>query len=145
MGKLDATTCSWCGTRRRSFESWRDHVALNECRHIPLAEQLSCVLAHADTWSEKAFERVVIRWFRLHGWLAFHDPRTTPSTEPGLPDWVLINPPHVLFIELKKQTGKASTDQVRVIKAIQRCDYVSGYFARPSDAGTLLALATKEL
>jgi len=150
MGKLDATTCSWCGSRRRSFESWRDHIALDECGRIPLEAQAQHIVQWADTFPERTFERAVVRWFRLQGWRAFHDERMrgrdgdwlTNSSEPGLPDWVFIRPPYCLFIELKKQSGKPSKEQVRVIKDLQACDRLGAWFARPSDAVTLLGLAT---
>lgn len=153
MGKLDATTCSWCGSRRRSFDSWRDHIALDECGRIPVADQAQHIVQWADTFSERTFERAVVRWFRAQGWRGFHAERMrgrdgdwmTNTTSSGLPDWVFIRPPHCLFIELKKQTGKPSKDQVHVIRDLQACTRVGGWFARPSDAVTLLDLAVRSV
>lgn len=143
--------CPWCLSRRRSFESWRDHVALNECGDVPPDQQIAVIVDHADTWTEGTFQRVIVPHFTGNGWSAYHADRgkgrdgqwLTNTTTAGLPDWLFVKPPIVFFVELKRQDNKRPTrDQVRTIKALQACTTVVAGFARPSDAAALYRMAT---
>jgi hypothetical protein len=115
---------------------------------VPPEVQVSIVLASADTWTEAEFEKLAAASFRKAGWQAFHTARgrgrdgdwMTNTSEPGLPDWLFIRPPHVVFIELKKQAGRPTPEQRKVIASIQRCTSVEAWFARPSDWPSLVEI-----
>jgi hypothetical protein len=133
--------CPFCPKRMRLEARWRDHLVTDECGKVPDDVLASIATKYADQFTEAQFNRFGAGLFRRNGWRAFHDPMTTPSTDPGLPDWVFIKPPTVLFLEFKKQDGRPSAAQVRVIRDLQACTEVGGFFARPADTPHLLTLA----
>lgn len=140
--------CPYCRSRPRTEKGLRDHLAEDRCRQVPPEVQISVVLASADSWTEAEFARLAAATFRRAGWMAFHSERgrgergdwMTNTSEPGLPDWLFIRPPHLVFIEMKKQSGRATRDQVKVIASIQACTEVEAWFARPSDWATLVRI-----
>lgn len=110
---------------------------------------MATVLRYADTYTEAEWSSLVVARFRDAGWMCFHAERArgrdgdwmTNTGDDGLPDWLFIRPPTLLFVELKRQKGsKASPSQVRVIGAIQQCTEVAGYFARPAQFDKLMAI-----
>lgn len=110
---------------------------------------MATVLRYADTYTEAEWSSLVVSRFRDAGWMCFHAERArgrdgdwmTNTGDDGLPDWLFIRPPTLLFVELKRQKGsKASPSQVRVIGAIQQCTEVAGYFARPAQFDKLMAI-----
>jgi hypothetical protein len=61
---------------------------------------------------------------------------TTPirgEATPGFPDLVLIRPPSVMFLELKRETGRLSPTQRDIVGALENCPGVEVHVARPSD------------
>lgn len=102
----------------------------------------------APQMSETVFQHEVIKEAKAHGWLVAHVEKaqrrpgkwTTPTTA-GLPDLILVKPPRVVFLELKRQTGSTtSAEQIEWISALQNCFEVEAFFARPSDAVEVVAL-----
>jgi len=77
--------------------------------------------------SEADFQRTVIEYAKLRGWLVHHT-RTvmersgkwaTPiQGDPGFPDLVLARQDQVIFIELKSERGKATEGQIAWADAI---------------------------
>ena len=59
--------------------------------------------------------------------------RAERAKRAGFPDLVLIRPPRVLFLELKRQTGRLSPIQREVIDQLDACPGVEVQVARPSD------------
>jgi hypothetical protein len=51
----------------------------------------------------------------------------------GFPDLVLVRPPRLLFVELKRQTGRTSPAQDAWLAALFACDGVECYVWRPGD------------
>jgi len=66
------------------------------------------------------------------GWWSYHTHDSRRST-PGFPDLVLIRPPRVMFIELKRETGRLTTAQKDVQALLADCPDVESHVARPSD------------
>lgn len=63
----------------------------------------------------------VLQWAGLRGWLVHHDRRcdlAQQQGDAGFPDLVLARYPRVLFVELKDETRKATTEQMAWILAI---------------------------
>jgi hypothetical protein len=71
--------------------------------------------------SEDELLTAVLQWADLRGWLIHHDRRSDRAIQQGdrgFPDLVLARYPRVLFVELKAETGKATTEQMAWILAI---------------------------
>jgi hypothetical protein len=85
----------------------------------------------------------VVQWADLRGWLIHHDRRSDRAIQQGdagFPDLVLARDRRVLFVELKNETGKATTEQMAWILAIagqdpgaRREGHPEVYLWRPSD------------
>lgn len=97
--------------------------------------------------TEAEWQRRVIAVAKEHGWLVCHvgkaqvrPGRTITPAATGFPDLVLVKPPRVLFLELKRDSGKARPEQIEWLRALQGCDEVAAYVARPSDAPRVLDL-----
>ena len=125
---------------------------MNECGLIPPEVAVETILANRDSYTEADWERTLIPWFRANGWECFHADRgqgrdgrwMTNTRQAGLPDWLLLRPPDLVIIETKREKGKggrATTDQVRIIRKLQQVKRVLAGFARPSDAATLVPIA----
>jgi hypothetical protein len=74
----------------------------------------------------------------LHGWLVFHDNDARRNIA-GFPDLVLVNPPRVVFLELKSDKGRVRPEQQRWMRALEQCHTLSSAVVRPSDADDVLA------
>ena len=68
----------------------------------------------------------------LYGWLAYHTHDSRRSTA-GFPDLVLVKPPHVLFLEVKRENGRLSVAQADWLAALWGCNEVQAAVVRPSD------------
>jgi len=85
--------------------------------------------------TEKQLQDNVIELAKRLGYLTFHTYDSRRS-EPGFPDLVLVGKRRVIFIELKRQTGKLRREQQDWREALERTslygrhDY---YLWRPSD------------
>ncbi len=82
--------------------------------------------------TEASWQAQVIEAADLFGWFVYHNPDSRRSAA-GFPDLVLIRPPRVLFLELKRQTGRLSPIQREVIDQLDACPGVEVHVARPSD------------
>jgi hypothetical protein len=60
--------------------------------------------------SEASFQGAVLEYAGLMGWLSYHT-RDSRGSNPGFPDLVLVRDNHLMFIELKTDTGKVSPQQ----------------------------------
>lgn len=71
----------------------------------------------------------------LHHWLWYHT-HDSRRSNPGFPDIVAVKNGFVLFIELKRETGKVSESQQRWLDALGEADAWDHHEAvvwRPSD------------
>jgi hypothetical protein len=82
--------------------------------------------------TEASWQAQVVAAAEVYDWYIYHNPDSRRSTA-GFPDLVLIRPPRVLFMELKRQTGRLSPIQREVIAALEACPGVEVQVARPSD------------
>ena len=93
--------------------------------------------------SEKVFRQQVMNaarsldWWVYFTWSSLNSPR-------GFPDLVMLNPPRVVFAELKTTKGKASTwkimksgrwapGQVEWLETLRQCPGVETYLWTPRD------------
>lgn len=81
--------------------------------------------------TEADWQTLIIDYARLHGWWVHHvfDSRRSPE---GWPDLVLIRPPELIIAELKRQTGKLTPAQARVLTMLEQCG-IEVHVWRPSD------------
>lgn len=82
--------------------------------------------------SEADFQRQVLDLARILGWSAYH-PMLSKWSERGWPDLALVRPPRLVFIELKRETGKTTPHQDRWLSMLGACPQVETYLFRPSD------------
>ncbi len=89
--------------------------------------------------SEAEFSRAVEEYAVLHGWLCYHD-YDSRRNNPGLPDWIFVRAPRVVFCELKAQRGRVRAEQRVWLAALQLCRGVEAYLWRPSDWETVMEI-----
>jgi hypothetical protein len=92
--------------------------------------------------SEADWQRTVVETAEALGWVVCHTRRSfggmgqgwvTATTLKGWPDLVLIRPPRLVFAELKKESGRLTDDQRRVLELLSKCDGAETHVWRPSD------------
>ncbi len=82
--------------------------------------------------TEASWQATVVEAADLFGWYCYHNPDSRRSNA-GFPDLVLIRPPRVMFLELKRETGRLSPTQRDIVAALENCPGVEVHVARPSD------------
>lgn len=90
--------------------------------------------------SEKDWQRDVLKLARSTGWTHYHTYRATRSPA-GFPDLVMWKPGQLIFVELKRETGVLSAEQVRILAGIED----GGgrvYVWRPSDLDEAVEILT---
>lgn len=100
--------------------------------------------------TEAAFQKLVITAAKAAGWRVAHVERaqrrpgkwTTPTTA-GLPDLILLRPPQLVFLELKKEKGDPTPAQTEWVAGLQACPGVEAFIVRPSDTDEILALLAR--
>lgn len=86
--------------------------------------------------TEAGFQRTVTEYATWRGWRWYHthDSRRSPS---GFPDLVLVRGQNLIFVELKSEKGRVTSDQQEWIDALSATNYDhSGplvFVWRPSD------------
>lgn len=94
---------------------------------------------------EKAFMAQIIEAAEWLGFMAYH-PFDSRKSVPGYPDLTLVGKPggtnagRLLFIELKRETGRYSDSQLVWLGALMACDGVETYTWRPRDVDAALAI-----
>lgn len=98
--------------------------------------------------SEAEFQRAVLEYAEWNGWRAVHfRPARIKNGEwrtpiqgkhaKGFFDTVLVRPPRVVFLELKREDGKMSPEQVEWLAALRQCGGVEVAVVRPSGWGVV--------
>ena len=81
----------------------------------------------------------VRRLCRLFGWRVYHT-RFSIGSDPGFPDLVLVKPPHVIFVELKTQTGVLTPYQKEWLGLLAECEAPPATAVwRPNDVEAVVA------
>jgi len=93
--------------------------------------------------SEKDFQEQVIRLARDVGFTLIYHTFDARRSHAGFPDLVLVKPPRILFVELKKDAkAKVSMDQKVWLETLGQCPGVEVYLWTPDDfdeAGRILS------
>lgn len=74
----------------------------------------------AHSLSEKDLQQQVLDLATLYGWRHFHV-RDSRGSDPGWPDLVLLRPPKLLIVELKRETGRLSVAQSDWLRLLDMC------------------------
>lgn len=82
--------------------------------------------------TEAQLQRTVIELAETFGWRWHHETDSRWSRA-GLPDLILVRPPRVIFVELKKEDGALRRAQGEWLTDLARCPGVESYVWRPSD------------
>ncbi len=82
--------------------------------------------------SEKEYMATIQQAAELYGWAQYHTYDSRRSIA-GFPDLVLVKPPKVLFLEVKRENGRLSVAQADWLAALWGCDEVEAAVVRPSD------------
>jgi hypothetical protein len=88
--------------------------------------------------SEKAFMQQVRDLARLRGWLCYHT-HDSRRSEPGFPDLVLLKPPLLLFVELKRDGEAPTKAQERWLGSLSGVARVSVQVWSPQDWDEVVA------
>lgn len=97
----------------------------------------SAVDALSGVVTEAQWQNTVVEAAQLLGWWVFHD-HDSRRNQAGFPDLVLIRPPRVLFVELKREAGKVTRAQEEVLGKLAACPGVESRVARPSNWPSLV-------
>lgn len=81
--------------------------------------------------SERAFQQQVLDLASIYGWRSYHTFDSRRSTA-GFPDLVLVRPPEMLLVELKRDNGRLSVPQQDWLRDLQ---LVAAAFAARGPAG----------
>jgi hypothetical protein len=82
--------------------------------------------------TEQAFQETVQQAADLYGWWWYHT-NDSRRSRPGFPDLVLIKPPKVIFLEVKREKGRLTVAQADVLAMLSDCSEVQAGVVRPSD------------
>ena len=85
-----------------------------------------------NPYREKTFQQEVRQIARLYGW-ADYCAWNSQHSPAGWPDLTLLRPPHLIFAELKTDTGRLTTPQTRTLNLLRGCQHISAYCWEPSD------------
>lgn len=98
------------------------------------------------TVTEAEWQKTVQDMLTATGWLWYHAPDNRPGKngrvqgiKAGFPDLVAVRGTRVLYLELKRETGKASADQIRWLAALTAAGQEAHVF-RPSDVARVAQL-----
>ena len=86
----------------------------------------------SGTVSEQAYMSTIQQAAEIYGWYQYHTHDSRRST-PGFPDLVLIKPPKVIFLEVKREKARLSVAQADVLAMLWGCNEVQAAVVRPSD------------
>ena len=103
----------------------------------------------ANEMPEAELQSLVEPFFRLDDFLVFHV-RSPRGSEPGVPDLLMVKPPRVIFMELKRQKGRLDNrvrftrgsrrvpprrlpTQEEWFNALLECPGIEAYLVRPRD------------
>lgn len=103
--------------------------------------------------TEAQWQHQVEQIAHLNGWRLFHAPDNRPVTassgrryvqniRAGFPDLVLVRGPRLLFVELKRETGRTTEDQDAWLTDLARAS-AEVYVWRPSDLAEVTAVLSR--
>lgn len=98
--------------------------------------------------TERDWQSKVVRIAILNGWRYYHPPDNKPvngriqKVVSGFPDLTLVRDRKIIFVELKRETGKLSDEQVVWLDELRKCG-IACYVWRPSDIDEVVSTLRK--
>lgn len=94
--------------------------------------------------SEKDFQRSVVDYAKLKGWIVFHDFDSRRNSR-GLPDLILCKPGRIgtgrlVMAELKSERGRLRPEQKMWVEALSSVLGVEIYVWRPRDMDEIIRI-----
>ena len=87
----------------------------------------------APEMRESDLQEQVLTAAHYLGWTLRYHTFDSRKSAAGFPDLVLCRPPRVLFVELKSEQGKLTSDQERWAVGLRACPGVEFFIWRPSN------------
>jgi hypothetical protein len=100
-------------------------------------EHIQTARPRALELTERQWQELIVDMARLHGWWVHHHYDARHST-PGWPDLVLMRPPELVFVELKTNRGRVTTEQRDVLAGLAACGVETAVW-RPADEVAVFA------
>ena len=111
---------------------WRGELAARWPQQKKATRKARKRVQRNQVLAEKHFERQVIDLCKLYRWRYYHTRRSDKSV-PGFPDLVIVKPPQLFFVELKKDTEEPSPEQRDWLSDLIRCPGVRTEVWRPNN------------
>lgn len=90
--------------------------------------------------TEAEWQRTVQDMLTATGWIWFHAPDNRPgkngrvqNIKAGYPDLTAARGDRLIFIELKRETGRTTPEQIKWLTALADTGHAETYIFRPSD------------
>lgn len=81
--------------------------------------------------TEQQWADAVVRWAKRNGWRVYFT-RWSLRSPAGFPDLVLCRPPRLIFVELKRESGRTTPKQDEWLADLQACGFLAEVW-RPHD------------
>lgn len=83
--------------------------------------------------TEAELQREVIDLAKIYGWDFRYHTHDARKSSKGFPDWVLVRPPRIIFVELKGDSNRydLTDDQRAWVKTLMACPGVEVYVWKP--------------
>ena len=88
--------------------------------------------------AESDFQDDIVEKATWLGFRVFHVYDSRKSIGEGFPDLVMVKPPRLLFVELKRETGTVSPKQLEWLGALMMCPQVEVHVWKPRDTDAAL-------
>ncbi len=88
---------------------------------------------------EKDFQRSVVDYAKLCGWLVFHDFDSRRNAR-GYPDLTLVRSGRLVLVELKTEKGRLRPEQKAWLEALKTVANLEVYLWKPSDLDTIIEI-----
>ena len=82
--------------------------------------------------TEKAWQTVVVKLLKLHGWAVYH-PFDSRHSEAGYPDLTCVRDNRLLFMEIKSPKGRLSKTQRTWLRSLSGVKVVDAFVLRPAE------------
>jgi len=87
---------------------------------------------------EKDFQAQIIELAGLAGWRLIYHTHDSRRSTAGFPDLVMMRPPEILVLEVKREKGRLTPEQGEWIDGFRACG-IEAHVVRPSEWERLVA------
>ena len=87
---------------------------------------------------EKDFQAQIVELAALAGWRLIYHTHDSRRSNPGFPDLVMMRPPEIIVLEVKREKGRLTAEQGEWIDGFRACG-IEAHVVRPSEWERLVA------